>query len=355
MTNKINYKDLIKQIYLPPRGNNNWSFEHFIGHTNIRYFSLGRYALKEALSISGIGKGDNVLLPEFICKEVLSSINSVGAIPIYYPVDKGLQLSVEIDDLPHASASIVVNYFGFSQDLTPFYDYCKRTGALLIEDNAHGLFSWDEKGQILGTRCDLGIFSFRKTVPVPNGAAIVVNSNNAKYKLRNQLPFDKRAEPFSFKIKQALRKLSPRISISLLKASISFIRDLRKLRTGYEIAPSVIDAEYVIPCQPSPCKKLFSYLSSVDIKLEIMRRRELYVWIDSLLKDTSCEPIFKELPDYTVPYAYPFYASDDKIKKIKKKLKKYGLECFRWPELPESILHNTIEHYRTVWIIQFLW
>lgn len=286
---------------------------------------------------------------------MLSSINSVGVIPIYYPVDKGLQLCLEVDNLPYASAIIAVNYFGFPQDLAPFYDYCKRTSAVLIEDNAHGLFSRDENGQILGTRCDLGIFSFRKTVSLPNGAAIIVNSDNAKYKLREQLPFEKYVEPFSFKIKQTLRTLSPWISISLLKASISFIRYFRKLRTGYEIAPSVIDAEHVIPCQPSPCKKLFSYLSSIDIKLEIMRRRELYIWIDSLLKDTSCEPIFKELPEYTVPYAYPFYASDDKIEKIKKKLKKHSLECFRWPELPSSILHTTIEHYKTVWIIQFLW
>ena len=72
----------------------------------------------------------------------------------------------------HCKALLAVNYFGFAQDLAPFREYCLRTGATLIEDNAHGFLSKDTSGVLLGTRADLGITSIRKTFRLVNGAAL---------------------------------------------------------------------------------------------------------------------------------------------------------------------------------------
>ncbi|MEY4129674.1 MAG: hypothetical protein RIS81_1423, partial [Actinomycetota bacterium] len=45
----------------------------------IRYFSLGRFAIREALSLIGVGAGDSVMLPSYICRDVLASVNERGA------------------------------------------------------------------------------------------------------------------------------------------------------------------------------------------------------------------------------------------------------------------------------------
>ena len=41
--------------------------------SSISYFAFARHALVEALRQSGIGNGDRVALPGFICRDVLAS------------------------------------------------------------------------------------------------------------------------------------------------------------------------------------------------------------------------------------------------------------------------------------------
>ena len=175
--------ELSRQVYAYPNRKTGWNFEKFVNSPDIRYFSYGRHAIHAAIETAGIGMGDKVLLPSFICRELLSSINVTGATPIYYNVDESLQLSLPQESLPHAHAILAVNFFGFPQDIAPFRAFCDRTGAILIEDNAHGFLSRDEHGIILGTRGDFGIFSLRKTLPIPNGAALLINTKGRKWTL----------------------------------------------------------------------------------------------------------------------------------------------------------------------------
>ena len=65
--------------------------------------------------------GDNVLVPALICKDVVASIHTVGAHPIFYPVDKSL-CPVDLASPPRTTAVIAVNYFGFAQDLAIFHE-----------------------------------------------------------------------------------------------------------------------------------------------------------------------------------------------------------------------------------------
>ncbi len=86
-------------------------------------------------------------------------------------------------------AVLAVNYFGFAQDLAPFREYCSRTGATLIEDNAHGFLSKDTSGVLLGTRADLGITSIRKTFRLVNGAALYFSGAEYSDSVSEQLEF----------------------------------------------------------------------------------------------------------------------------------------------------------------------
>lgn len=330
-------------------------FEDLIGHDRVRYFSYGRYALYEGIRSAGVRSGDRVLLPGYICRDVLSAIHACGAHPIYYQVTIDLKMDALPKELPESKAIIAVNYFGFPQDLQPFKEYCSRTGALLIEDNAHGLFSRDENGQFLGTRGDIGIFSLRKTIPMPNGAALVFNKEKADFRSEPQLEFLDITEPVSFKVKRLLMRLTPCIGFLPLRVFTGLARSIRRVVAGHEIMPSPSDAEHSLPGRPNPFKHLPESLAMVKTDSEIKRRRARYDTVREILESTACRPVFRSLPNNAVPYGYPFYCPEKEMPTIKKRLRRHGLECFQWPELPDAVRPAAPEHYKSVWLVNFLW
>lgn len=346
---------LVKQVYYPPRRKTGWSLETFLGQGEIRYFSYGRYALQEALKTIGIRERDGVLVPAFICRDLLAAINSLGATPLYYPVGKDLQMAGSPDDLPNARAIVAVNYFGFSQNLAPFKVYCDRTGAVLIEDNAHGLFSRDEAGMALGTRGAIGILSLRKTVHLPNGAALLFNATDKGWLVPPQISSSSVAPSRTFKVKRLLRCLAPFVGVGILRQLTVLERRLRKLRNGYEITPSPHDVESKMPESAAPCQELLEILAGVDVDHEINRRRELYLELEKFIRAAGGEPVFKVLPKYTSPYGFPFYSSESQAKRIKKALGKVHLDCYKWPELPSEIEPYAPAHYKLIWLVNFVW
>jgi hypothetical protein len=58
--------------------------------------------------------------------------------------------------------------------LAPLRALCDRHGVVLIEDCAHAFLSDDATGT-LGRVGDVAVYSMRKTVPIPNGGAVVFN------------------------------------------------------------------------------------------------------------------------------------------------------------------------------------
>lgn len=345
----------IHQLYFPISRNVQWSFNDFIGRRPVRYFSYGRWALFEALQTAGIEKNDKVLLPAFICRDLLSAINTIGAVPVYYHVDRDLQLAEVPDSLTWAKAILAVNYFGFPQKLASFRNYCKRTGAVMIEDNAHGFLSCDEKGQVLGTRGDMGIFSLRKTLMLPNGAAMVVNAPDKGYMIKPQIDPEQRGISVFFAAKRLLKNMSGLIDLRTIRLLTCVTRVVRKITSGYRIAPSAPDAEFRLPKNAAPCPELQHSLDSLDAEQEISRRRELYQLLDSVMRQTGFEPVCAALPENVVPYAYPFYAAGYQTDKAKEILNKLSLECFPWPELPEAVIPTAPDWFKNIRIIGFSW
>ena len=96
-------------------------------------------------------------------------------------------------------------------------------------------------------------------------------------------------------------------------------------------------------------------LSCVDVAAEITRRREIYLHLDKMILGLGGVPVFNFLPDKTSPYVFPFRVDDENIETIMKYLKKNNLDCYLWPDLPDSIVQKTNSYYRNVWMIPFVW
>ena len=348
-------RQLLRSIYAPPAATTDWRLEQLVEHQQVRYFAYGRHALADALRVAGVGSGDTVLLPAFICREVLSAIHARGASAVYYPVDQSLAVAVDPATLPAAKAIIAVDFFGFAQNLAPFTQYCTRTGAVLIEDNAHGLFSRDETGRALGTRGDLGIFSLRKTLATPDGAALTVNSPALNEALAPQLPFDATAPGAKFRFKSSLRKLAHTFSPWPARAATTAVRFARQLKTGHAIPPSSPQSEIELPTGAAPNQRLSDVMAQTDVAAESARRCALYRLLPALLDPARYPPLFPTLPQGTVPYGYPFVANTAAGASASQTLARHGLECFQWPALPDAIAPSAPAHYQSVWMVSFLW
>ncbi len=316
----------------------------------MRYFSLARYALIEALSVFGIGSGARVLMPEYICRDLLASVRAVGAIPVYYPINEHLQPAEGADAWPQADVVLAVDYFGFEQPIEPFREYCKKWGVRLIEDNAHGFLSRDEAGHWLGLRGDAGLFSLRKTFLMVNGAALVVQDGNVAAKLGTQLASCADATSGGLWMRRFLRRLtgSRRPELALAEA----LRRVRQWREGYAIPVPAQNAEAHVPGAKAPSDDFYRTMEKKSFGAEAERRRRLYAELVPLVKEVGCQLVFPSLPVGTVPYGLPVFCKD--ILPVSVIARRFGLDCFRWPDLPDSVVLNAPQHYRNLHVVNFL-
>jgi hypothetical protein len=293
--------------------------------------------------LAGVGPNALVLVPGFICRDILSAPAALQAQVQFYEVDASLR-PIDSDRWPMAEAVLAVNYFGFPQDLEPFRRYCEKSGAVLIEDNAHGLFSRDAEGRFLGTRGDFGIFSLRKSLALPNGAALWA-SPERKATL-TQGDFDLRSNS-RYLAKQAFRILAGKLGAS---ASFQLLETLRRSRR-----PDSKGSEKELPFPDRPTSILAKPLAIADPAAETSRRRQLYESAAEKLFEFGIYPLFKELPSGTVPYGLPFRIPAADRKAVVSHFAKWGLNVLPWPDLPDAMAARAPEHYRDISLIHFLW
>jgi hypothetical protein len=324
-----------------------------IAKDNVRYYSLARQALVDALLLGGVSDGDRVLIPELICKDVVASIHTVKAIPVFYQVDKQLApINLHADE--SIKAIIAVNYFGFAQNMGDFNRESQRFGAVLIEDNAHGFLSSDTSNSPLGTRGDLGIISIRKSLRIPDGAQLLVNNQLLLKNIPQQIPYVRSPLGLRFTAQRLALEVQRTTRLPLLEWARYVMRRIRLISTGSALPISPPSAEFESITPTGPRDSSMSSLQSLDIAHEINRRKTLYQTVASLSLNCDIQPVFESLPANCVPYGFPFYADSVAAASVSKSVKKLGIEVINWPDLPASVAKNAPIHYRQLWLVNFL-
>lgn len=306
-------------VYMPPPAAAPWRLADLYAPARVRFHRYGRHALAEAFRAAG---GGAVLLPGFFCREVVAAVPAAGGRSLFYSVGPGLQPDQDSALWPEARSVLAVDYFGFPADLAPFRAYARRTGAVIVEDACHALFSRDEDGRLLGTRADHGALSPRKTLPL----------------------YDSRS-------KAAARRLfaaaGPRAARSLLegfRAARGFDWRDRVGREGSESEP-LGDAG---PEMTGP-------VTCGDEAGERPRRRALYELCAAAARELKLDPVFPSLPSGVVPYAFAFRASPGPAERAYAAYRRLGLSVLPWPDLPAPVRDDAPAHYRDVYLVHFLW
>lgn len=166
--------------------------EDFSSYLGLRYgvaVSSGTAALEVAVAATGLGEGDEVILPTFTIISCAIAIIRLGAKPVLvdsepetWNMDTG-QIESRITD--RTKAIMAVHIYGHPVDMDPVMGLSRKYQLKVIEDAAevHGA---EYKGQKAGSIGDVACFSFyaNKIVTSGEGGMVVTNDETIATKAR---------------------------------------------------------------------------------------------------------------------------------------------------------------------------
>lgn len=151
--------------------------------------SSGTAALHLSLIALGIGKDDEVIVPDFTFPATGNVVALVGARPILVDIDlKTYNIdSTKIEEkiTSRTKAIIPVHEFGQSADMEPIAGIAKKYNLYVIEDAACALGA-EYKCRKCGTMGDVGCLSFhpRKAITTGEGGMVVTNNKQIAEKVK---------------------------------------------------------------------------------------------------------------------------------------------------------------------------
>jgi dTDP-4-amino-4,6-dideoxygalactose transaminase len=303
---------------------------------NIKFYGYARYGLYDALKTMKLREGDSLLLPQKICNVVLAPINALRLKVKYYRTDEKWQIDLNhTEDIldNRTRAILAVNYFGFPQPFGEIKSFCRRHNLYFIEDNSQGFLS-SLNGKQLGSFGDVALFSFRKTVPIPNGAAVVVNHPQlweefAKTKQSSNLW----RRNGRYILRTFARIIEQKTHIPCISSLVSLMQKRKSIETLEALEYNLKDFSEPISIVSQHLLKYFDYP-----KLVHLRRKAFSFWQEYFAcnENMEAQPLFDTLPDDAVPYAFPVKV-EKKPDEILQMFLKDGIECSFWALYPKEV------------------
>jgi len=145
--------------------------------------SSGSAAVASSLAASGIGHGDEVIVPPFTFMATIEAVLYAGALPVFAEIDETLCLSAEgIKKVitNKTKAVLLVHMCGAAGDLDGVMNVCQENNIKLIEDSAQALGAF-YKGKHVGLYGTASAFSFDffKITTAGEGGVFITNDEEA--------------------------------------------------------------------------------------------------------------------------------------------------------------------------------
>ncbi|WP_291858187.1 DegT/DnrJ/EryC1/StrS aminotransferase family protein [Marinilabilia sp.] len=160
------------------------SVASYVGVSNAIAFTSCTTGLETALRVAGIGRGDEVIVPDYTYPATAGAVRIVGATPVIVDVDPETLL-IDYHQLEEAmsyntKAVMPVSLFGNPLDFDQLMTLKERYGILIIEDAACALGS-SFKGQKTGAWSDMTVFSFHPRKFITTGEGGMVTTPNEQW------------------------------------------------------------------------------------------------------------------------------------------------------------------------------
>ena len=278
----------------------------------LRYRYFARNAVWDAVQLLGLA-GRKVLMPAYHHGVELETLLAAGVEPVFFRVDA--QMCADFADAraksSGAAALYVIHYAGFPQDMHAARQLANELGVPLIEDCALALLSRDGE-KPLGSFGDVSVFCLYKTIPVPNGGALLARGELGRR--LDELP----------------QTVAPRIAstASHLIGSMLSNLELRTGEVGRRTRQAIRDAgRWVVSrAQVERVSTGTQHFNPADVMLGmsptshvvlrnqefariVERRRRNYFLLYAMLRDVA-PPITGELKPGVCPLFYPMPVDD---------------------------------------------
>jgi len=198
--------------------------------------SSGTAALHLALLSLGIKRGDEVILPSYLCTAPLNAINYVGAKPILCDInDYNYNISfadAKIRITKKTKAIVVPHLFGFPAEIDRFL----TLGIPIIEDCAQ-IIGARYKGKMVGSFGTISIFSFyaTKMLTCGEGGMLLSNSEKILSVARDLRDYDEK-ENYLIRYNYKMTDLQAALGLVQLDKLSFFIRRRKEIAKKYTLA-----------------------------------------------------------------------------------------------------------------------
>jgi dTDP-4-amino-4,6-dideoxygalactose transaminase len=150
------------------------------GHLGKEYglsFNRGRTAIQVALAAMGLGRGDEVVIPSYVCATAIDGIMAAGCTPVFCDVGEDMHVTVEsvLEAVTPATRCVIVPHlFGNAAPVDAIERALQPLGIPVIDDAAQSFGAWAESGPVGGSgRCGIVAMGPGKALAGAAGGVLV--------------------------------------------------------------------------------------------------------------------------------------------------------------------------------------
>jgi dTDP-4-amino-4,6-dideoxygalactose transaminase len=257
----------------------------------------GTSALHLSLLALGVKKGDNVIIPSFVCTALMNALRYTGAqVRIADVGEDDFNISVESvkkEMNKRTKAIVVPHMFGLPADLTALL----KLRVPVIEDCAQALGA-TYKGRKVGSLGILSIYSFYATKMITTGEGGMVTSNNSRLieRIRDWRDYDEKPG-YALRYNYKMTDIQAALGIHQLSQLPAWITKRREAAQMYQRALN--NCGLKLPRQFAEKKHVyFRYVIQTDNKRKLLNK----------LRSKGIEavsPVYKPLHRYLGLKGYP--------------------------------------------------
>lgn len=296
----------------------------YVGNAYSVATSSGTLALQLALRLMKIGgEGDEILVPTFVCDDILSAVHQVGAKAIPVDIDT-TTFNINPEDAvsritKKTKAIILVHMFGLPNEMEKFQNF----PVPIIEDCAHSLgATWNKK--FVGTFGHISTFSFHGLKLLTCGEGGMLMTNSQKIIQHHKEILEPNFMTGGYKLDYHLSDILAKLGLSQLQSFPSVLKLRQEMAIRYTKTLTNLSQTFLpiikTKNQISSCFRYvlrhktlqFSTLEKMFINRGIIIRRPVKNLLHRLLglKDNNY-PIASEYFEHI--FSIPFYPSLTKL------------------------------------------
>lgn len=212
------------------------AFADFLGAEYAMSTSSGTAALHLTLLAMDIGRGDEVIIPSYVCSALLNAVNYTGATAVLADIDPDT-FNLDVADIrrrlnPQTRAIIVPHLFGLAADMDALLDL----NVPIVEDCAQSIGAVAQQRPV-GLSGVAGIFSFyaTKVITTGEGGMVATNSGDVAARIRDLKAYDKRRD-YRIRYNYKMNDIQAALGIVQLKKLGSLLRRRQIIAEKYNRA-----------------------------------------------------------------------------------------------------------------------